>query len=907
MGGTGAGQDDGAAGAVEARRLVAEQAALRRIATLVARQTPQAEVFTAIAEELGRVLGVEAIRMLRFDTDADPASAEVVGSSGEKPDSFQVGDRAPLGGDNLTTTIFTTGAAARRDDYATASGEIGERVIQGGIGSAVGVPVTVEGRCWGVMLAAAVETGPLPPETQPRLSQFAELMATAIANSEARIEVARLAEEQAALRRVATLVAEGVPPAAVFDAAANAVCRLLGASQVGLMRPESTSEMTLVAHAGDRPMALEVGMRMPLDPDSVTGRVLASGRSASIHVDERGDGAVGRLVRQNDVTVSCGTPVVVEGAPWGVITANWTRDQSPPEDAETRLDKFAELLATAIAGAESQQEIGRLAEEQEALRRVATLVAEQSPAAELFGKVAEEVAKRFGDGIDSAILRFEADRHATVMAVWGEQPPEGIQVGVRMPIDGSGVSAGVFRERAPVRVDHYPATEGVIADHARKHGIRAAIGCPITVAGRLWGSMVVANYSGEPFPAEGERRLTQFAELVATAIANAQARAEVERLATDQAALRRVATLVARGAAPNEVFDAVIAEVQALLEASQVGLVRFDMARRLAFLVRSRGLTPVLDATTPLPLDGDSAVARVFHTGRVARLESRNETDGTIAELARRNEIIASVAVPVTIEGKNWGAIAATWKEGHPPGPDPAARLAEFAELLDTAIANADSRDQLTASRARVLTAGDEARRRVVRDLHDGAQQRLVHTIVTLKLAQRALGDDDEGASALLDEALDHAAQGNEELRELAHGILPSVLSRGGLGAGVDALVARLDLEVEVEVTPQRLAPEIEASAYFIVAEALTNVVKHSGAARARVVAAVAAGELRLEIADDGSGGADPEGHGLLGLGDRVAALGGRLAIESPPGGGTVVRAVLPLPPAPTQRPDSRR
>jgi signal transduction histidine kinase len=215
--------------------------------------------------------------------------------------------------------------------------------------------------------------------------------------------------------------------------------------------------------------------------------------------------------------------------------------------------------------------------------------------------------------------------------------------------------------------------------------------------------------------------------------------------------------------------------------------------------------------------------------------------------------------------------------------------------LLDTAIANADSRDQLTASRARLLTEGDEARRRVVRDLHDGAQQRLVHTIVTLKLAQRAFRDEDGKAESLLGEALDHAEQGNRELRELAHGILPAVLTRGGLRAGVDAFVARLDLPVAIDGPAERLPEEIEASAYFIVAEALTNVVKHSHATRAEVKASVDEGLLQVEVRDDGIGGADPSGHGLVGMADRVSALGGSLSVQSPAGGGTLVTATLPL------------
>jgi signal transduction histidine kinase len=170
-----------------------------------------------------------------------------------------------------------------------------------------------------------------------------------------------------------------------------------------------------------------------------------------------------------------------------------------------------------------------------------------------------------------------------------------------------------------------------------------------------------------------------------------------------------------------------------------------------------------------------------------------------------------------------------------------------------------------------------------------------VQSIVTLKMAQRALEQDDEELKSLVAEALEQAERGNAELRELAHGILPSVLTRGGIRAGVDLVLARLDLPVQVDVPADRFAAEIEASAYFIVAEALTNVVKHSQATRAEVRASVEDRILHIEVRDDGIGGADPEGHGLLGLGDRAAALGGRLKVESPAGGGTLVTATLPV------------
>jgi len=247
------------------------------------------------------------------------------------------------------------------------------------------------------------------------------------------------------------------------------------------------------------------------------------------------------------------------------------------------------------------------------------------------------------------------------------------------------------------------------------------------------------------------------------------------------------------------------------------------------------------------------------------------------------------------VDGRLWGVIVASWGgERSPPG-DTEERMAQFAQLLDTAIANADSRDQLISSRVRLLTAGDDARRRVVRDLHDGAQQRLVHTIVTLKLARKAFSDEDENAASLLGAALEQAEQGNRELRELAHGILPAALTHGGLRAGVDSVIERLDLPVDLDVPAARFPREIEASAYFIVAEALTNVVKHSHAGRAEVTACLDDGMLRIEVRDNGAGGADPDGHGLVGMRDRVTTLGGRLEIESPAGGGTVVAATLPL------------
>jgi signal transduction histidine kinase len=275
-------------------------------------------------------------------------------------------------------------------------------------------------------------------------------------------------------------------------------------------------------------------------------------------------------------------------------------------------------------------------------------------------------------------------------------------------------------------------------------------------------------------------------------------------------------------------------------------------------------------------------------------MDSYEKASGVVAERARDAGTRVAVGTPIVVDGRVWGVIQASWREEDPPA-DTEQRMARFAMLLDTAIANADSRDQLTASRARMLTAADEARRRLVRDLHDGAQQRLVHTIVTLRLAQRAAQDKDRETESLIDEALEHAVQGNTELRELAHGVLPLVLTRGGLRAAINSVVKRLDLAVDVDIPAERFPAEIEASAYFILAEALTNVVKHARARHAEVSAFVEDGMLHIEVVDDGIGGADPEGHGLVGIADRATALGGRLRIEYPGGGGTRVAATLPL------------
>jgi len=255
------------------------------------------------------------------------------------------------------------------------------------------------------------------------------------------------------------------------------------------------------------------------------------------------------------------------------------------------------------------------------------------------------------------------------------------------------------------------------------------------------------------------------------------------------------------------------------------------------------------------------------------------------------------VAVPVVVEGRIWGGLAST-TSGNPPPADTEDRLARFADLAAAAIANAENREKLRASRARVVAAADETRRWLQRDVHDGAQQRLVQTVLALKhgLDAAARGEDPVD---LVQEALEHVERAMVELRDIVHGILPASLTRGGLRAGIDSLVATSATAVDVDMTalpPGRLPAEIEVTAYFVVAEALTNVAKHARATRARVTVAGDADTLVVEVSDDGVGGADARcGSGLTGLLDRVEALDGSLLLTSAGGAGTTLRATLPL------------
>jgi PAS domain S-box-containing protein len=376
-----------------------------------------------------------------------------------------------------------------------------------------------------------------------------------------------------------------------------------------------------------------------------------------------------------------------------------------------------------------------------------------------------------------------------------------------------------------------------------------------------------------------------------------RADAELRALAAEQAALRRVATLVAREADPRDVFSAVTEEVGRLLGAHSANMVRYEAGDVATVLGGwSAGGAPAVDVGGQVPLDGDTAAVRVWRTGRPSRIDSYDDLTGELAEFLRSIGIRCAVAAPISLGGRLWGAVIVSSAKPAAFRPGDEERISSFCELAAQAIANAEARAQLAASRARIVEAGDAERRRLERNLHDGAQQRLVALALTVRLAERKLETEPGEACVLLGRAGTELEQALGELRELARGLHPAVLTERGLGPALDALATRAPVPVEVEGTvAERLAARVEAAAYYVVAEALTNVAKYAQASAARVEVDRDDSRLVVTVADDGVGGADASrGSGLRGLADRVEALGGRLEVSSPQGGGTTLRATLP-------------
>jgi GAF domain-containing protein len=714
----------------------------------------------------------------------------------------------------------------------------------------------------------------------------------------------RVAEEQAALRRVATLVAGVVRPEEVFAAVAAEVGWLLKADFAVLVQYDPHDAITIVGTWTRTGAAAPtpVGSRLPLGGRNVTTLVCQTGRPARIDYADV-SGVIGDVATYDwGLHSSVGVPISVEGHLWGVMVVALTRQELLPEDAEVRLAGFTELVATALANAQARMELRSFAEEQAALRRVATLVARVAWPEEVFAAVTAEVGQLLDREV-CLMSRYDPENSETVVATWTRSGTAAlpVPVGMRVPLGGRNVSTLVLQTGRAARIDDYADTTGPIGDVIREVGIRASVGVPISVDGRLWGLVLVATRC-EPLPADTEMRLAGFTELVATAIANAQARRELRGFADEQAALRRVATLVARAARPEEVFAAVTEEVGRVLEADFSVLSRYDPDGAATVLGVWTRIDPGRRSAIGLRLElyGQNVHTLVSQTRRTARIDY-TDACGPGAEVAREWGFRSSVGTPISVEDRLWGVISVGSTREEPLPADTEARLVGFTELVATALANAEAQAALAASRARIVAAADATRRRIERNLHDGAQQRLVSLALHMRSSMQAAVPPGAGElHAQLDRFAAELTGVQDELREIARGLHPSMLAERGLRPALRTLARRSTVPVCLNVRVDGRLPEpIEIAAYYVVAEALTNAAKHAHATLVEIDVKAGEAVLHVRVRDDGRGGANlTGGSGLIGLTDRAEALGGRLSLHSPPGAGTTMHAELPLDPA---------
>lgn len=371
-------------------------------------------------------------------------------------------------------------------------------------------------------------------------------------------------------------------------------------------------------------------------------------------------------------------------------------------------------------------------------------------------------------------------------------------------------------------------------------------------------------------------------------------------LARQQMALRRVATLVARGVAPAQVFPAAVLELSQGLSVENVVLVRYEGDTATVVINGSdeqgRARMPKGEQ---LSLDGDNVAALIHKSGRPARMDSYVGAAGTVAARLLSLGVRSAVGAPIVVNGRLWGALIVGSAHEQPLAAGTEEHIADFADLVSTAIGNAETRSELAASRIRIVAAADHARQRFERDLHDGAQQHVVSLGLQLRGAEALVAPDQHELRAQLGIVMQGINAVAVELREISHGIHPAVLSKGGLGPAIKSLARRSALPVvlELEVT-SRMPEHIEVAAYYVIAEALTNAAKHSSATEVTVHACIEDATLRLIIGDNGVGGAVVGGGtGLIGLRDRIEALEGRLDVHSPVGRGTTLTVTIPLAP----------
>ncbi len=544
---------------------------------------------------------------------------------------------------------------------------------------------------------------------------------------------------------------------------------------------------------------------------------------------------------------------------------------------------------------------------------MATLVARGAGPPEVFTAVADELGQLVGaeatfvsrvdvstpgrpgaPSADPPGERRKSAGHTIVVGSFGrvsEEVPIGFQIGLQPGM----ATAAAIRTGRPVRLNGDKLANGPFGAIVGKLGMRAAIAAPIVVEGRYWGVTVAAT-SRADFPAGTESRIADFMELAATAIANAQADQELRELADTQAALQRLAMLVARGEPPEAVFAAATREALRHFGKGTARMIRYEPDGTVTLVANEGSTGPhvrVGKSWAEYPPTG--LTATVLRSGHAARVDDYRDIPG--GEPYLREGLRSAVGVPIHVNGRLWGMIAVGSGEGTLP-PDTEQRMTQFTGLVATAVANAQNRAELMVSRARIVAAADETRRRIERDLHDGTQQQLVSLMLELRMVQAVVPAGLGEVGSELSRITDRLGGVSDRVREISHGIHPAILSSAGLRPALRALGRRSAVPVDMDVRIDGRFPEpVEVSAYYVVSETLTNAARHARAKVVEVDAEASGDMLRLCVRDDGTGGADPRrGSGLTGLKDRIEALGGVFSVHSPAGGGTTVSCELPLP-----------
>jgi DNA-binding LacI/PurR family transcriptional regulator/signal transduction histidine kinase len=606
------------------------------------------------------------------------------------------------------------------------------------------------------------------------------------------------------------------------------------------------------------------------------------------------------------IAILWGTRVAVFSAVLSAVLYDYLffRPQGSFNLADSRpLFGLGVFLFTAIVAGELTGRLRRAvrqAQEQAALRRVATLVAQGATPSEVFSAAAEELGNELEASVTS-VLRNEDDGSVTVVGGWAKGGAP-LPVGARLTASGQDDAAAAPETGAEARTPSSDGLPASVAPAFRKLGVTAAVGSPVVVDERPWGIVIAGFPDDGALPARAEHRMADFTKLVATmvsnTVSNTQARTDLRRIAEEQAALRRVATLVARGVPPEQMFAAVTAEVGGLLGCDYTLMSRYDSYD--AATVVGAWATPGVRVPVPpgrsLPLGERNVHTLVFRTRRPARVDSYGPDAGAAPATALAAGMQSAVGAPIAAEGRLWGVIIAASRAALLPA-DTEARLADFTDLVATAVANAESQAQLIASRARIVATADTTRRQIERDLHDGVQQYLISLGVMTRAARAELPASAGETGPLLDDIAEGLNGAAKELRELTRGLHPVALAEGGLRPALKALARRSSVPVRLDFSVEGRLPEpVELAAYYTVAEALTNVAKHASASVIDLRAVADEDMLRLKVRDDGRGGATVgSGSGLVGLTDRIEALGGRLTLQSPPGKGTALQVVLPL------------